>query len=139
MPLRGAMAVSCRLEDVIHSENRLYLVFEFLDLDLKKHMDSNPDICRDHRLVKVLLHPSHEWILDHPPACMQCMQLTEFSLSFHGMLCRTNTLLYFDTNARHLMTATLLCNRCTFTRCCWASHTAMHTGERKSCSHCIQK
>lgn len=48
----------CRLEDVIHSENRLYLVFEFLDLDLKKHMDSNPDVCRDHRLVKVshLLH-----------------------------------------------------------------------------------
>lgn len=45
----------CRLEDVIHSENRLYLVFEFLDLDLKKHMDSNPDICRDHRLVKVSL------------------------------------------------------------------------------------
>ncbi|EIE22685.1 hypothetical protein WJX75_008026 [Coccomyxa subellipsoidea] len=45
-----------RLEDVIHSENRLYLVFEFLDLDLKKHMDSNPDICRDHRLVKVYLH-----------------------------------------------------------------------------------
>ncbi|CAL8470683.1 g10225 [Coccomyxa elongata] len=45
-----------RLEDVIHSENRLYLVFEFLDLDLKKHMDSNPDVCRDQRLVKVYLH-----------------------------------------------------------------------------------
>ena len=42
-----------RLEDVIHDNNRLYLVFEFLDLDLKKHMDSNPEICKDHRLVKV--------------------------------------------------------------------------------------
>ena len=42
-----------RLEDVIHADNRLYLVFEFLDLDLKKHMDSNPDVCKDHRLVKV--------------------------------------------------------------------------------------
>lgn len=28
-----------RLLEVIHSENRLYLVFEFLDMDLKKHMD----------------------------------------------------------------------------------------------------
>ena len=31
-----------RLHDVIHSENRLYLVFEYLDQDLKKHMDSVP-------------------------------------------------------------------------------------------------
>eukprot|EP00735_Rhodelphis_limneticus_P008360 TRINITY_DN2128_c0_g1::TRINITY_DN2128_c0_g1_i1::g.12838::m.12838 TRINITY_DN2128_c0_g1::TRINITY_DN2128_c0_g1_i1::g.12838 ORF type:complete len:295 (+),score=64.32,sp/Q38772/CDC2A_ANTMA/76.90/3e-167,Pkinase/PF00069.20/1.9e-79,Pkinase_Tyr/PF07714.12/1.5e-31,Kinase-like/PF14531.1/47,Kinase-like/PF14531.1/1.8e-05,Kdo/PF06293.9/0.00012,Seadorna_VP7/PF07387.6/0.004,APH/PF01636.18/0.0049 TRINITY_DN2128_c0_g1_i1:48-932(+) len=29
-----------RLKDVIHSENKLYLVFEFLDQDLKKYMDS---------------------------------------------------------------------------------------------------
>ena len=38
---------------MIHSDNRLYLVFEFLDLDLKKHMDTNPDLCKDHRIVKV--------------------------------------------------------------------------------------
>ena len=43
----------CRLEDVIHSDQKLYLVFEFLDLDLKKHMDANPHLCKDHRLVKV--------------------------------------------------------------------------------------
>ncbi len=43
----------CSLKDVIHSDNRLYLVFEFLDLDLKKHMDTNPDLCKDHRVVKV--------------------------------------------------------------------------------------
>ena len=29
-----------RLQDVVHSENRLYLVFEFLDQDLKKYMES---------------------------------------------------------------------------------------------------
>eukprot|EP00941_MAST-03F_sp_MAST-3F-sp1_P002254 g2254.t1 len=29
-----------KLKDVEHSENRLYLVFEYLDQDLKKHMDS---------------------------------------------------------------------------------------------------
>ena len=47
----------CSLKDVIHSDNRLYLVFEFLDLDLKKHMDTNPDLCKDHRVVKVRLLP----------------------------------------------------------------------------------
>ncbi len=30
-----------RLLDVIHSEKKLYLVFEFLDQDLKKYMDTS--------------------------------------------------------------------------------------------------
>lgn len=30
-----------RLRDVIHTENKLYLVFEFLHQDLKKFMDSS--------------------------------------------------------------------------------------------------
>ena len=30
-----------RLRDVIHTENKLYLVFEFLNQDLKKFMDSS--------------------------------------------------------------------------------------------------
>lgn len=42
-----------RLQDVVHSEKRLYLVFEYLDLDLKKHMDSSPDFSQDPRTVKV--------------------------------------------------------------------------------------
>jgi serine/threonine protein kinase len=29
-----------RLLDVVHNDNKLYLVFEFLDLDLKRYMDS---------------------------------------------------------------------------------------------------
>lgn len=29
----------CRLLDIVHSEAKLYLVFEFLDMDLKKYMD----------------------------------------------------------------------------------------------------
>ena len=48
-----------RLMDVIHSDKRLYLVFEYLDLDLKRFMDMHPQACRDHRLIKVaclLLH-----------------------------------------------------------------------------------
>ena len=41
---------------MIHSEKRLYLVFEYLDLDLKKYMDSNPRFNRDHRIIKVGFH-----------------------------------------------------------------------------------
>lgn len=41
------------LEDVIHEDRKLYLVFEFLDVDLKKHMDSQPQAYRDPLLVKV--------------------------------------------------------------------------------------
>lgn len=42
-----------RLQDVVHSEKRLYLVFEYLDLDLKKHMDSTPDFSKDLHMIKV--------------------------------------------------------------------------------------
>ena len=42
-----------RLQDVVHDEKSLYLVFEYLDLDLKKHMDSSPEFAKDPRQVKV--------------------------------------------------------------------------------------
>lgn len=42
-----------RLHDVIHSDKRLYLVFEFLDLDLKKLMDANPAFSKNHSVIKV--------------------------------------------------------------------------------------
>ncbi|PHU09250.1 Cell division control protein 2 -like protein [Capsicum chinense] len=45
-----------RLQDVVHSEKRLYLVFEYLDLDLKKHMDLCPEFSKDPRLVKMFLY-----------------------------------------------------------------------------------
>ncbi|KAG6480423.1 hypothetical protein ZIOFF_063923 [Zingiber officinale] len=41
-----------RLQDVVHTEKRVYLVFEYLDLDLKKFMDSCPEFAKDPRLVK---------------------------------------------------------------------------------------
>jgi cyclin-dependent kinase len=51
-----------RLLDIVHAEAKLYLVFEFLDMDLKKYMDKvekvgdgegmGPDI------VKVHFHPT---------------------------------------------------------------------------------
>ena len=40
------------LLEVIHEETKLYLVFEYLDLDLKKHMDSSPHISNDRMVVK---------------------------------------------------------------------------------------
>jgi cyclin-dependent kinase 2 len=67
---------ACRLEDVIHSDNRLYLVFEFLDLDLKKHMDTNPEICKDHRLVKVLFLSTQD---PECALCTSCVTLGELS------------------------------------------------------------
>ncbi|MQL93098.1 hypothetical protein Taro_025734 [Colocasia esculenta] len=45
-----------RLQDVVHSEKRLYLVFEYLDLDLKKHMDSCPDLAKSPQLIKTFLY-----------------------------------------------------------------------------------
>ncbi|KAJ0092365.1 hypothetical protein Patl1_27009 [Pistacia atlantica] len=47
------IALNDRLQDVVHSENRFYIAFEYLDLDLKKNMDSCPDFAKDPRLVKV--------------------------------------------------------------------------------------
>ncbi|KAM7264332.1 hypothetical protein ACFE04_002015 [Oxalis oulophora] len=44
-----------RLRNVVHNEKRLYLVFEFLDIDLKKQMDSNPDFGKDMKLIKSFL------------------------------------------------------------------------------------
>lgn len=43
-----------RLQDVVHSEKRLYLVFEYLDLDLKKHMDTSPEFAKDLHQIKVI-------------------------------------------------------------------------------------
>ncbi|KAF5921041.1 hypothetical protein HPG69_010845 [Diceros bicornis minor] len=42
-----------RLLDVVHSEKKLYLVFEFLSQDLKKYMDSTPASELPMHLVKV--------------------------------------------------------------------------------------
>ncbi|KAK9788436.1 hypothetical protein WJX73_004917 [Symbiochloris irregularis] len=51
-----------RLMDVIHCDRRLYLVFEYLDLDLKRFMDTHPHLCRDHRLIKLYMYQMLEGI-----------------------------------------------------------------------------
>lgn len=47
------VCVNQRLLDVIHFEKKLYLVFEYLDRDLKKYMDTAPPEGIPHELVKV--------------------------------------------------------------------------------------
>jgi len=66
-----ALFLNDRLQDVVHSEKRIYLVFEYLDLDLKKHMDSCPDLAKDPRLVKVR---SYLHLKLHPS--LTCMKIT---------------------------------------------------------------
>lgn len=46
------------LEDVLMQENKLYLVFEFLSMDLKRYMDTIPNgKFMDKMLVKVTCFP----------------------------------------------------------------------------------
>lgn len=46
----------CSLEDVLMQENKLYLVFEFLSMDLKRYMDTIPNgQFMDKMLVKVCI------------------------------------------------------------------------------------
>lgn len=54
-PTRGPPLACPRrsLYDVVHEDRKLYLVFEFLDVDLKKSMDSNPAAFRNPALIKV--------------------------------------------------------------------------------------
>lgn len=54
---------------MVHSEKRLYLVFEYLDLDLKKHMDSCPEFSKDPRLVKVRRTSLQKENINHNQVC----------------------------------------------------------------------
>ncbi|CAI5529896.1 unnamed protein product [Closterium sp. Naga37s-1] len=45
-----------RLQDVVHADRRLYLVFEYLDLDLKKHLDTSPHIAQDRMIIKSYMY-----------------------------------------------------------------------------------
>eukprot|EP00967_Tisochrysis_lutea_P029708 scaffold34763_cov36-Tisochrysis_lutea.AAC.4 len=50
-----------RLHDVIHTEKKLTLVFEYLDQDLKKYLDSCPDGA-DARMIKCAWHGGAGWL-----------------------------------------------------------------------------
>ncbi|XP_048547018.1 cell division control protein 2 homolog [Triticum urartu] len=46
-----------KLHDVVHSEKRIWLVFKYLDLDLKKFMDSCPEFAKSPALIKTRRRP----------------------------------------------------------------------------------
>ena len=50
----------CSLEDVLHDDTKLYLVFEFMQMDLKKYMDEVKGSL-DPTLVKVSLLSLSNW------------------------------------------------------------------------------
>ena len=37
-----SLSLSYRLEEIIHQDSKLYLVFEFMSMDLKKYLDTIP-------------------------------------------------------------------------------------------------
>lgn len=44
------------LEDILHQDSKLYLVFEYMQMDLKKYLDTLPSGQRiDNKLLKVSL------------------------------------------------------------------------------------
>lgn len=47
------ITILCRLHDVVHTEKCVYLVFEYLDFDLKKHMDTCPSFSSNPRIIQV--------------------------------------------------------------------------------------
>ena len=56
-----------QLEDVVHNDSCLYLVFEYLDLDLKRYMDDNPSELkkpkRVQKFLEQLLHGIAYWFV----------------------------------------------------------------------------
>ncbi|XP_014644768.1 PREDICTED: cyclin-dependent kinase 3 isoform X2 [Ceratotherium simum simum] len=91
-----------RLLDVVHSEKKLYLVFEFLSQDLKKYMDSTPaselpmhlvkllqgvNFCHSHRVIHRDLKPQNLLINE-----LGAIKLADFGLArAFGVPLRTYT------------------------------------------------
>ena len=70
---------------MIHQDKKLYLVFEYLDVDLKKHLETHPHIGNDKRAVKGFVYQmcagiaychSHRCALGFPKSATHCLPAT---------------------------------------------------------------
>lgn len=105
-----------RLQDVIHTENKLYLVFEFLHQDLKKFMDSSSVTGISLPLVKVseqiartvlsLLKPKSIDSIHFPKkkhlTCV-CFQSYLFQLLQGLAFCHSHRVLHRDLKPQNLL------------------------------------
>lgn len=131
----------CRLHDVIHAERRLYLVFEYLDLDLKKLMDATPHFSQNISLIKVREHNSRS------VSSRLWQQLLAVSMPYveskHAMmhastivrkytLCQAlvSCMLYTSFCPTTATTASLCVHSCTCGRCFKVLRTATQGGEQ---------
>ena len=80
-----------RLEDVLMQENKLYLAFEFLSMDLKKYMDTIPSgEYMDKMLVKV----------NNVASFCVCKFLRLIALQFHCTIHHTNNVKPYLSNSQ---------------------------------------
>ena len=92
-----------KLLDVIHTENKLYLVFEFLHQDLKKFMDASALTGIPLPLIKVLLiNSSPTWAFFGSPDWRQAV------LIYLGFLPSPHRPLYSHTHTPFLVALSLL-------------------------------
>ncbi len=77
---------------MIHQDKKLYLVFEYLDVDLKKHLETHPHIGNDKRAVKGFVYQmcagiaychSHRCALGFPKSATPAVYLPRMECS-HG-------------------------------------------------------
>lgn len=62
------------LRDVYHQDASIYLVFEFLDSDLKRYMDNNPLALRNPAMVKKFFYQMLQvWVLACVCVCLPCV------------------------------------------------------------------
>lgn len=94
------------LEDILHQESKLYLVFEFMQMDLKKYIDTLPS---DQKIDATLLKVSMLYILDgHTYTGMWCLfllvhQSYTYQILQGTMFCHSRRIIHRDLKPQNLL------------------------------------